>query len=167
MLDIATFENKQIELVKEAVNMNELIEEVITSEKSKTTKVVDIEFINNDNIKLYIDKLHFRNVLVNLVDNAIKYADQPVKIIVSILKSGSNAVISVKDNGIGIPAAHIAQVFDKFHRVPTGNIHSVKGTGLGLSYVKYIVEAHGGWVSVKSEINKGSEFIVSVPLSHG
>ena len=68
---------------------------------------------------------------------------------------------------LGIPATHLGLIFDKFHRVPTGNVHAVKGTGLGLSYVKYIVEAHGGTITVKSEINKGSEFIVSIPLGDG
>jgi signal transduction histidine kinase len=98
------------------------------------------------------------------LDNAIKYSGEKVKIDITYFKIGNNAVFSVKDNGIGIPAAHLKQIFDKFHRVPTGNMHNVKGTGLGLSYVKYIVEAHGGNVSVKSEINAGSEFIVSIPL---
>ena len=74
------------------------------------------------------------------------------------------AVFIVKDNGRGIPAAHLKQVFEKFHRVPAGNVHDVKGTGLGLSYVKYIVEAHGGHVHVKSEIGQGSEFSLSIPI---
>lgn len=106
-------------------------------------------------------------MLANLVDNAVKYSIEPIKITITCSKIGNNAVFSVKDNGPGIPAAHLKQVFDKFHRVPTGNTHNVKGTGLGLSYVKYIVEAHGGNVSVKSEINAGSEFIVSIPLANG
>jgi len=168
VLDIATFENKEIALVKEQLNVSELVNEVISTEKSTTTKTVDISFINKDDIELiYADKIHFRNVMVNLIDNAIKYADNPVKIDITTYKNGQNVAFSVKDNGIGIPAAHINQVFDKFHRVPTGNVHSVKGTGLGLSYVKYIVEAHGGTIAVKSEINKGSEFIVSIPLGNG
>jgi signal transduction histidine kinase len=168
VLDIAAFENKEIELLKEKININELVNDMIKSEKSKTTKTVNITFNNKGNTEfIYIDKIHFRNVLVNLVDNALKYSSGPVEIVVTCYKNEGNLILSVKDNGIGIPATHLGLIFDKFHRVPTGNIHSVKGTGLGLSYVKYIVEAHGGSISVKSEINKGSEFIVSIPLSDG
>jgi signal transduction histidine kinase len=168
VLNIAVFENKEIALVKEPVNVNNLVNDVIESEKLKTAKTVEIIFVNKDDIRvLHADKTHFRNVLVNLVDNAIKYSDDPVNVVISCNKNSGNAVFSVKDNGIGIPAAHLAQVFDKFHRVPYGNVHTVKGTGLGLSYVKYIVEAHGGNVTVKSATNAGSEFIVSIPLSNG
>jgi signal transduction histidine kinase len=168
VLDIAAFENREINLDKENININDLVTDVIQSEKSKTNKTVDITFINKDGIELiYADRLHFRNVLINIVDNAIKYSNEPVDIVINCYKNPSSLVFSVKDNGMGIPEAHIRQIFDKFHRVPTGNIHSVKGTGLGLSYVKYIVEAHGGTITVKSEINKGSEFIVSIPLTDG
>jgi len=165
VLDIAAFENKEIKLVKEHINIKDLVNDVIASEKLKTTKKVDISFVNTNNSEtVYVDKFHFRNVLINLVDNAVKYSNEPVTIMISCYKDGGHLnVFSVKDNGIGIPAAHIGLVFDKFHRVPTGNVHAVKGTGLGLSYVKYIVEAHGGSISVKSELNKGSEFIVSIP----
>jgi signal transduction histidine kinase len=168
VLDIAAFENREVNLDKENININDLVADIIQSEKSKTSKTVDITFINKDGVELiYADRLHFRNVLINLVDNAIKYANEPVDIVISCYKNPGSLVFSVKDNGIGIPEAHIRQIFDKFHRVPTGNIHSVKGTGLGLSYVKYIVEAHGGTITVKSELNKGSEFIVSIPLADG
>lgn len=168
VLNIAVFENKEITLIKEKINIDELINDVITSEKLKTDKQVSITYNNADKVTtIDADRFHFRNVLINLIDNAIKYSKEPVNIIITCSKSGKNAVLSIKDNGIGIPAEHIRQVFDKFHRVPTGNIHNVKGTGLGLSYVKYIVEAHGGKVMLKSEINAGSEFIVTIPLAHG
>jgi signal transduction histidine kinase len=168
VLDIAAFESKEIELVKEKIIIDDLVNDVIKSEKSKTAKAVDIVFDNKEGQAfIYADRVHFRNVLANLVDNAIKYTNGPANVVVTCYKNNGSLMISVKDNGIGIPPAHLALVFDKFHRVPTGNIHAVKGTGLGLSYVKYIVEAHGGSINVKSEINKGSEFIVSVPLSDG
>ncbi len=165
VLDIAAFENKEIELSKEKVNINELINEVIDSERQKTDKIVHITFENQSGEEFIpADKMHLRNVLANLVDNAIKYSKQPVDIAINCYKNDGELAISVKDNGMGIPAAHLGLIFDKFHRVPTGNVHSVKGTGLGLSYVKYIVEAHGGEIVVKSEVNKGTEFIVSLPL---
>jgi signal transduction histidine kinase len=80
--------------------------------------------------------MHFRNVLANILDNAIKYTEEPVDIKINVNRSNKNAVFSIKDNGMGIPAAHINHIFDKFHRVPAGNVHNVKGTGLGLNYVK-------------------------------
>jgi len=168
VLDIAAFENKEIELSKENINIDELVNGVIASEKQKTSKSVSITFVNKDNVEIiYADKVHLRNVLTNLVDNAIKYGNDEVDITITCYKRDNELILSVKDNGPGIPAAHRSLIFEKFHRVPTGNLHAVKGTGLGLSYVKYIVEAHGGDISVDSEINKGSEFIVSLPLSDG
>jgi len=168
VLDIAAFENKDIDLVKELINVDELINGIITTEQLKAYKEVNFTYSNKDKITtIYADKLHFGNVLNNIIDNAIKYSNEPVDIIISCFKQNKNVFFSVKDNGIGIPADHVAQIFDKFHRVPTGNVHNVKGTGLGLSYSKYIIEAHGGAISVKSEINAGSEFIVSIPLSNG
>jgi K+-sensing histidine kinase KdpD len=164
VLDIAAFENNEIKLARETINVDDLISDVIAAEKLKTIKKTDISFINKgDFATINIDKFHFRNVLINLVDNAVKYSKEPVTIVISCYKNGHFHCISVKDTGIGIPPEHIGLIFDKFHRVPTGNVHSVKGTGLGLSYVKYMVEAHSGSITVKSEINKGSEFIVSIP----
>jgi len=165
VLNVAAFGNDEVKLVKESIDVDELINDVIEVEKLKANKPVTIYYENKSDIKtINADKLHFRNVLVNLVDNAIKYSNEQVLIIITCYKVGDNALFSVKDNGIGIPASHISQVFNKFHRVPTGNVHNVKGTGLGLSYVKYVVEAHNGSVMAESELNAGSEFIISIPL---
>lgn len=168
VLNVAAFESKDIELSRENINVDDLINDIIASEKLKTDKDLNFSYTNANQIStIYADRLHFRNVLANIVDNAVKYSAEPINITIKCFKSDGNAVFSIKDNGIGIPAAHMDQIFDKFHRVPTGNIHNVKGTGLGLSYAKYIVTAHGGDITVKSEINKGSEFIVSIPLKNG
>ena len=165
VLSVATFESKEVKLVKEKIDIDALIRSVIESEKLKTNKQVVITFVNEDKLaSLEADPLHLRNVIINLVDNAIKYSDEPVKVYLQLKREGEMAVFIVKDNGRGIPAAHLKQVFEKFHRVPAGNVHDVKGTGLGLSYVKYIVEAHGGHVHVKSEIGQGSEFSLSIPI---
>jgi len=168
VLNIAAFENKEIDLVEENINVDELINDIISTQKTRSNKEVDFTYRNPGNIKtIYADMLHFGNVLSNIIDNAIKYSKEPVKVEIACLKQDGNAVFSIKDNGIGIPQDHIKLVFDKFHRVPTGNVHNVKGTGLGLSYARYIANAHGGDISVKSEINTGSEFIVSIPLKNG
>jgi signal transduction histidine kinase len=168
VLNIATFENKDVEMLKVPVNVDEVINEVIATEKAKAIKTVNISYLNKGTINLiYADKLHFRNIISNLLDNAIKYSGDVVDILVTSYQDGNMLCIAVKDNGIGIAPANINQVFDKFYRVPTGNVHNVKGTGLGLSYVKYIAQAHGGSVQVKSEINAGTEFIVCLPLTNG
>jgi signal transduction histidine kinase len=166
-LNVAAFENNEISLVKEKIDIDSLINEVIASEKLKADKEVTINYTNQNNIKyITADQLHFRNVITNLIDNAIKYSDEPAVINMNLQQSGNKALLSVKDKGIGIPASHISQIFDKFHRVPTGNVHNVKGTGLGLSYVKYIVEAHNGSVTVKSEVNAGTEFTIILPSTN-
>lgn len=166
VLNVAAFGNDEVKLVKDSINVDELINDVIETEKLKANKPVTIYYENKSDIKtINADKLHFRNVMVNLIDNAIKYSNEQVLIIITCYKVGDNALFSVKDNGIGIPAAHISHVFNKFHRVPTGNVHDVKGTGLGLSYVKYVVEAHNGSVIAESELNAGSEFIISIPYN--
>ncbi|MBS1522884.1 MAG: HAMP domain-containing histidine kinase [Bacteroidetes bacterium] len=166
VLNVAAFGNDEVKLVKESIDIDELVNDVVEVEKLKANKPVTIYYENKSDIKtINADKLHFRNVLVNLVDNAIKYSNEQVLIIITCYKVGGNALFSVKDNGIGIPAAHISQVFNKFHRVPTGNVHEVKGTGLGLSYVKYVIEAHGGSVMAQSEASAGSEFIISIPYN--
>jgi signal transduction histidine kinase len=168
VLNVAAFENKDIDLHIQEVNVDDMINNIITSEKVRTKKQVNISYINQDNVAtIYADKLHLNNVLLNLVDNAIKYAGDTVDVDIKVYRSEDHVVFSVKDNGIGIPAEHINQIFDKFYRVPTGNIHNIKGTGLGLSYVKYIAEAHGGTITVKSNIGTGSEFIVTLPLVNG
>jgi signal transduction histidine kinase len=165
VLSVATFEKHEVKLIKERIEIDTLVNEIIESEKLKAGKRVEINYINKDVVK-FIEggRLHLRNVITNLIDNAIKYSDEPVKIDITLTRNGDTASFSIKDNGHGIPAAHLSQVFEKFHRVPTGNVHNVKGTGLGLSYAKYIVGAHGGNISVKSEIGRGSEFTFSIPL---
>lgn len=168
VLNVAAFGNKEVKLIKEEIDIDTLVNDIIDTEELKAHKKVSIAYENKSNINtIDADQLHFRNVLVNLVDNAVKYSNEPVLIKITCYKVGSNALFSVKDNGIGIPASHIGHIFNKFHRVPTGNVHNVKGTGLGLSYVKYVVEAHAGSVIVQSEVNAGSEFIISIPLING
>jgi two-component system phosphate regulon sensor histidine kinase PhoR len=114
---------------------------------------------------LQADEAHFRNVLMNLLDNANKYTPEAPHIIVSTRNTAQALLITISDNGIGMSREAQKQIFEKFYRVPTGNRHDVKGFGLGLNYVKTIVEAHGGTVSVKSEQGKGSTFEVTMPLA--
>ena len=113
------------------------------------------------------DPLHFRNVLHNLLDNAVQYTRRPPEIVVATEAAGDRLRISVTDNGIGLSPDDQKRIFEKYYRVPTGNVHDVKGFGLGLSYVRLIVRAHGGSVAVRSEEGRGSTFEVEMPFRRG
>ncbi len=114
--------------------------------------------------KIVADRVHLTNIVFNLIDNAIKYTQGVPEISVKTENTENAIKISVKDNGIGISKENQRKIFDKFYRVPTGNVHNVKGFGLGLSYVLAVVEKHGGVVEVQSELGKGSTFIITIPF---
>lgn len=116
--------------------------------------------------KLMADKVHLTNIVFNLIDNAIKYTIGVPEITVKTENSENGIRVSVKDNGIGISKENQRKIFDKFYRVPTGNVHNVKGFGLGLSYVLAVIEKHGGTVEVQSELGKGSTFIITLPFEN-
>jgi two-component system phosphate regulon sensor histidine kinase PhoR len=104
-------------------------------------------------------------VLFNLLDNAVKYSKEAPKIIITTRKEEDFIMVSIKDHGIGIPKEYVGQIFERFYRVPTGNIHDVKGFGLGLSYVKKIIDAHRGRIKVESDLNKGTKFMIYFPIN--
>jgi signal transduction histidine kinase len=110
------------------------------------------------------DPDHITNVIINLLDNANKYSPDPPDIKIGTIDSDNGVVISVEDKGIGISHANQQLIFKKLYRVPTGNLYNVKGFGIGLYYVKTIVEAHGGHIILKSDLNKGSRFDVFLPV---
>ncbi|MCF8256435.1 MAG: HAMP domain-containing histidine kinase [Flavobacteriales bacterium] len=109
------------------------------------------------------DQVHLTNVVFNLIDNALKYTENIPLIKVGTRTTENGVILFVEDNGIGISKENQNRIFEKLYRVPTGNVHNVKGFGLGLSYVQAIVEKHHGWVTVKSELGKGSRFEIFVP----
>ncbi len=111
------------------------------------------------------DEVHISNIVFNLLDNAMKYSKDPIRIDIETGNSGNMLAIRVRDNGIGMNKETQARIFEKFYRAHTGNIHDVKGFGLGLSYVKAMVDAHGGRVRVESAPGKGSTFIVLLPTA--
>jgi two-component system phosphate regulon sensor histidine kinase PhoR len=113
---------------------------------------------------IHADQMHLTNVVVNLVDNAIKYSAEKVMLNLYTRNQDDGLVFSIEDHGIGMSQDSLKHIFDKFYRVSTGNIHTVKGFGLGLYYVKNIVEAHNGRISVRSELNKGTRFDIYIPL---
>jgi len=111
---------------------------------------------------LIIDEIHFTNVMNNLLDNALKYCTKIPNIMIETYQEQNNICIRISDNGIGMSKEIQNHIFDKFYRKPTGNIHNIKGFGLGLSYVKAVIEAHNGTITVTSEPEHGSTFIIKL-----
>lgn len=166
VLQLAKLDKEQLELKRTQVNLVELINEVAKSFKiSIEQRKGALNFQHSvEKLEVYIDRVHFTNVIFNLLDNANKYSSDNPEIFIELNQTGNRVLISVSDRGKGMTSAQQKMIFDKFYRAETGNVHDVKGFGLGLFYVKTIVEAHGGIISVKSELNEGSTFTISLPL---
>jgi two-component system phosphate regulon sensor histidine kinase PhoR len=120
-------------------------------------------FLDATDPEMLIDETNFFNVFINLIDNALKYTTQVPEITVSTRTYSKGIAISVSDNGIGIPREHQKHIFEKFYRVPSGDMHNIKGFGLGLNFVSKIVEEHNGTIKVESQINKGTRIIIHIP----
>ena len=115
-------------------------------------------------IKIMADEFHIKNLLATIIDNAVKYSADPVVEIKVAYESG-NVTVEIGDNGCGISKEHLAHVFEKFYRVPTGDIHTVRGYGLGLYYAKQVVELHKGTISMKSRPNEGTTVTIILPVN--
>ncbi|MBK6782783.1 MAG: HAMP domain-containing histidine kinase [Saprospiraceae bacterium] len=165
VLQMAQIEKNDLNLKISGIHLHELIEEaIINAELKVQAKGGSIETVfvaKQDEIEG--DFTHISNIINNLLDNAEKYTPEKPQIIVQTKNVKKGIEISVSDNGIGMSKESQKLIFEKFYRVHTGNVHDVKGFGLGLSYVKAMVEAHGGKVSVQSELGKGSNFTIFLP----
>jgi len=166
ILQMAIFDREKTVLILKEIDINELLLSTINSFKlkieSKNGKI--IEKLDAENPMALIDEVHFANVIFNLLDNALKYKkDTPVVVEISTQNLKRDLAIYIKDNGLGISKENMKRIFEKFFRVPTGNLHNVKGFGLGLTYVKKIIEDHGGKINVVSELNIGTTFEIILP----
>lgn len=167
VLNVAKLDKEQVILDKELFNVHELLDGVKENFEFNQTEIggtisLDCSAID---FKIQADPVHLTNVIYNLLDNAIKYCEGKAIIHVLTRNERNGLFIEVSDNGIGIKKEDIKLIFDKFYRVPTGNVHDVKGFGLGLFYVKLIIEAHKGKIDVKSTVGKGTSFSIWLPLS--
>jgi len=166
ILSVSLLERGQFRLKKREIDINELIREIVEN-FSLTVRERDGEIKSHfcaGNFIINADKAHLTNVITNLLDNANKYSPGKPWIRIGTQNTENGLTITVEDRGIGISLENQQQIFKKLYRVPTGNIYNVKGFGIGLYYVKTIVEAHGGHINIKSELNKGSRFDVYLPF---
>lgn len=168
ILELAKLENREVILRNEPIDVCQMIEEIIPAftvqlESRQGTLVRDCPDMP---CIVIADRVHLRNVINTLLDNALKYTEGPPQIKLGVQCSDKMVHISVSDSGIGISKEYHRRIFEKFFRVPTGDVHNVKGYGLGLSYVKMIAKASGWKLGLQSELNKGSTFTVGIPLNH-
>ena len=149
---------KTMKLRSEVIILRPFVEEIATAQQMRGDKTITINVDIDESISVEADKTHLANVLNNLIDNAIKYSGDKVEITLS----ANGKEISIRDNGIGIPAKSIPYLFNKFYRVPHGNLQDVRGYGIGLYYVKSILDKMGWKIDVKSIENEGSIFIIKI-----
>jgi len=166
VLQVATLSPDKLKIKEEELDLHDIIlKAVATFQLTAQEKNGSIDTsLKAPHFTIKGDRVHITNIIYNLLDNACKYTEENPKVQISTHCDDQNLKITVSDNGIGIPAKEFKNIFEKFYRVPTGNVHNVKGFGLGLYYVKTIVKAHAGKIIVKSELGKGTSFLVTLPL---
>ncbi len=166
VLRISKLEKNQLDIRKDRVDVHDIIQdaiahvELIVEDRGGYVKT----HLDADRTEVLANEMHFTNVIVNVLDNAVKYSVEPPKIDVFTELANNNIVLKIKDQGAGMSKAVLKRVFEKFYREHTGNIHNVKGHGLGLAYVKKIIDDHQGEVYIESEKGKGSIFYIKLPL---
>lgn len=170
VLQMSMYDNKTAVLKKKYTDLNEMVENIASSftlrvEHTGGKVYTGIEAVDST---MYVDEMHFQNVIFNLLDNAVKYAkaDQPLNVYLKTWNTEHHLCLSVRDTGVGIKKENLKKIFDKFYRVHTGNVHDVKGFGLGLAYVKKMVDLHDGEIRVDSEYGKGTTFTIKLPIIH-
>jgi two-component system phosphate regulon sensor histidine kinase PhoR len=167
ILKTAIFEDKGVEFNAEPVDLQQLVSQVLGSMKlvlDKQKASVDFRTEGSD-FNLIGGSTHLTSVVYNLLDNALKYSPAEPRISILLQENTETITLRIKDNGMGIAPEYKKKVFEKFFRVPTGDVHNIKGYGLGLSYVDSVIRSHKGSIEVESEPGKGSEFIIRLPKS--
>jgi len=166
ILQAAVMDRQEIQLTKQPLQVNGLINEILSNyalQLQEKNGAVELQ-LNARRDLINADPVHFRNLISNLIDNAVKYSKGNLLLKISTSNTNRNVIMRFEDNGIGMSRETVRRIFEKFYRAHTGNIHNVKGFGLGLSYVKTIIDAHNGKIKVDSTLGRGSTFIIEVPL---
>jgi len=164
ILQAALMDRQEVQLNRSPVHIHDLIGEVISNYTLQLQEIegrIELD-LNAENDLINGDEVHLRNLISNLVDNAVKYSKEKLVLKISSYNNGKNLVMRFEDNGIGMSKETVRRIFEKFYRAHTGNLHNVKGFGLGLSYVKTIVDAHEGRIKVESSSGKGSSFTIEL-----
>lgn len=168
VLQIAAIDRKDYNLKEEILRMNEMVEDaaghISMQIEQRGGRLNLVQNASKDEVKG--DQMHITNIILNLLDNANKYSPESPSITLRTESDDENFTLTILDHGIGMTKEQQKHIFEKFYRVPTGNLHNVKGFGLGLAYVHRMVEAHGGKIQVESELAKGSKFSITLPLSN-
>ena len=168
VLQMSMFDRKNAVFKKKELDLNEMVENIANSftlrvEHTGGKIYTEIEAIDS---AIYVDEMHFQNVIFNLLDNAVKYRkqDEPLDIYMRTWNDDQHLYLSIRDTGVGIKKENLKKIFEKFYRVHTGNLHDAKGFGLGLAYVKKIIDLHKGTIHVESEYGKGTKFTITLPV---
>jgi len=166
VLNVAKLDKNEITLKKESFDVHDFLKELKENfDFSQNEQGVHIRLnLKAQTPTIHVDSVHISNVVYNLIDNAIKYCQNKPDVLIATDLDKKYFTIEISDNGIGIKRDHLKMIFDKFYRVPTGNLHDVKGFGLGLYYVKMIIEEHKGSISAKSSPEKGTTFTIKFPV---
>jgi len=165
ILEVSFLERTEFELDRHMVQVDELMHQIVSSFLTSCDGCAVIrEQYGANGTSVTLDLVYFTTMINNLLTNAVKYCDREPEIDVTTAIDSGNLEITIADNGIGISRDHIDHIFEKFYRVPYGNIHKTKGLGLGLYYVRRIATAHGGDVAVSSKPGKGTTFRVKIPI---
>jgi two-component system, OmpR family, phosphate regulon sensor histidine kinase PhoR len=160
VLQMALLDKGEVKLRLDKVDVHETIEQVLTNLSVQIEQkggIVNLE-LNAENPEIEADEVHLTNIIYNLLDNANKYSPENPEITICTENVGNLLKISIIDKGIGMTKEQVSRIFERFYRVPTGNLHDVKGFGLGLSYVKKMIESHNGQIFVESKLGEGSKF---------
>ena len=164
VLKLSVFEQKEPELQKEMIDIAAIVAQVLDSMRLQFEKIgtkITFNTEGSENTIVEADRTHLTSVIYNLLDNALKYNGKNINI--NFQEQLNTLQLNIEDDGCGIATEYQSKIFDKFFRVPTGDIHNVKGYVLGLSYVASVLRQHGGRIEVQSALEKGSTFSVILP----
>ena len=166
LLQLAAVENSGFDYDKVQIDIHQIINDAVRSMSFQLEQNGGevIRAFQAENSVVYVDNIHMTDVFVNLISNSIKYSVESPLIRIGTKNLDQTIEITVSDNGIGIPSREYMRIFEKYYRISTGDIHNTKGFGIGLYYVKTVIKAHHGKIIVKSESQKGSTFIITLPV---